>query len=82
MTVQDSLLVDGLFEVYNKFAMGNCGEHVAETKNISREEQDDHCLESYSRAEKAWAEGLFVDEIAPVTVKLKAGETIVKDDED
>lgn len=82
MTSQDSLVVDGLFDVYNKFAMGNCAEHTAKKHNITREEQDDHAIESYKRVEKAWKEGRFDNEIAPVTIKTRKGETVVKEDEE
>ncbi|KAL7423752.1 hypothetical protein Q5752_001335 [Cryptotrichosporon argae] len=79
---QDSLVSDGLHDVYNNFAMGNCAEHTAKKHQISREAQDDHCLSSYTRAEEAWAAGLFKDEIAPVTVKGRKGDTVVDEDED
>lgn len=82
MQAQDSLVTDGLFDVYNKFAMGNCAEHTAKKHNITREEQDDHCLSSYTRAEEAWGQGLFADEIAPVTVKGRKGDTVIKEDEE
>lgn len=81
-TAQDSLVVDGLFDIYNKFAMGNCAENTAEKHQITREEQDDHCLSSYTRAEESWASGAFDAEICPVTIKGKKGDTIVKEDED
>lgn len=80
--VKDSLVVDGLFDVYNKFPMGNCAEHTAKQLGITREQQDDHCLSSYERAEQAWAEGLFKEEITPVTVKGRKGDTVVERDED
>ena len=79
---KDSLVSDGLFDVYNKFAMGNCADHTATKLDISRDQQDDHCLSSYERSEKSWAEGLFNDEIAPVTVKTRKGEVVVKEDEE
>ena len=62
--------------------MGNCAENTASKHSITREEQDDHCLSSYTRAENAWKNGLFEAEIAPVTVKGRKGDTIVKEDED
>lgn len=62
--------------------MGNCGEHAAEKHNISRESQDAHCIESYKRAERAWKNGAFDAEIAPVVIKGKKGDTIVKEDEE
>lgn len=82
MTSSDSLVIDGLFDVYNKCAMGNCAEHTAAKYDISREAQDDHAIESYKRVERAWAEGRFEAEIAPVTIKGKKGDTVVKEDEE
>lgn len=78
----DSLENDGLFDVYNKFAMGNCGDNTASKLSITREQQDDHALSSYTRAEESWASGAFKDEIAPVTVKGRKGDTVVAEDED
>lgn len=80
--VRDSLETDGLWDVYNKFSMGNCGEHSAEKFQISRESQDAHCIESYKRAERAWKAGHFHAEIAPVTIKGKKGDTVVTEDEE
>jgi len=79
---KDSLETDGLWDVYNKFAMGNCGESAAEKHGISRESQDNHAIESYKRAARAWQEGAFANEVAPVTIKGKKGDTIVKEDEE
>lgn len=79
---KDSLENDGLWDVYNKFAMGNCGEAAAEKHEISRESQDAHAIESYRRAERAWKAGAFDAEVAPVTIKGKKGDTIVKEDEE
>lgn len=82
LEAKDSLVSDGLFDVYNKFPMGNCAEHTAAQHNISRDEQDDHCLSSYERAENSWKNGLFDEEIAPVTVKTRKGDVVVKEDEE
>ena len=79
---RDSLETDGLWDVYNKFAMGNCGEAAADKHSISRESQDAHAIESYRRAERAWKAGAFDAEIAPVTIKGKKGDTIVREDEE
>lgn len=79
---RDSLENDGLWDVYNKFAMGNCGEAAAEKHDITRESQDAHAIESYRRAERAWAAGAFAAEIAPVTVKTKKGDVVVTEDEE
>lgn len=80
--MKDSLEVDGLFDVYNNFAMGNCAEATAEKHSVSREAQDSHAIESYKRAARAWESGAFNSEIAPVTIKGKKGNTIVKEDEE
>lgn len=62
--------------------MGNCAEHTAAKLKITREDQDDFCLSSYTRAQEAWAANAFADEIAPVTVKGRKGDVVVKEDED
>ena len=62
---------DGLWEVTHKFPMGNCGEETASKHGITREEQDAHAIESYKRAAKAWQDGQFEKEIAPVVFKDK-----------
>lgn len=82
MEAKDSLVVDGLYDVYNKVPMGNCAENTASKHSISRDEQDDQCLSSYTRAEESWNAGLFEGEIAPVTVKGKKGDTVIKEDEE
>lgn len=79
---KDSVESDGLWDVYNNFAMGNCGEHTAEKHGITREAMDAHAIESYKRADRAWKAGAFDAEIAPVTIKGKKGDTIVKEDEE
>ncbi|KAG8987163.1 erg10, acetyl-CoA C-acetyltransferase [Tulasnella sp. JGI-2019a] len=79
----DSLLNDGLWDVYNKFHMGHCAENTAKKYELSREDADAHAIESYKRAERAWKAGAFDTELAPVTIKDKKGtETIVKEDEE
>lgn len=62
--------------------MGHCADHTAAKHSITREQQDDHCLSSYTRAGESWSAGLFEDEIAPVTVKTRKGDVVVKEDED
>jgi len=81
-TTRDSLETDGLWDVYNNFGMGNCGEAAATKFKITRESQDAHAIESYKRAARAWTDGAFDAEIAPVTIKGKKGDTIVKEDEE
>jgi len=73
----DGLQKDGLWEVYNDFAMGNCGDHTAKEKNITREQQDEYAITSYKRSAKAWEDGLFADEIIPVEVPQRRGEPLV-----
>lgn len=77
----DGLIADGLWDVYNQIHMGNCAEKTAKDHKISREEQDEFAILSYKRAQAAWKEGAFKDEIVPVTVKGKKGDTVVEEDE-
>jgi acetyl-CoA C-acetyltransferase len=79
--LNDGLIVDGLWDVYNKIHMGNCAENTVKKYDISRKEQDDFAIESYKRAQNAWAKGLFNDEIVPVIVKGKRGDVTVTEDE-
>jgi acetyl-CoA C-acetyltransferase len=79
--LEDGLIGDGLWDVYNQIHMGNCAENTAKNYHISREEQDEFAILTYQRAQAAWKAGLFKDEIAPVTVKSKKGETVVTEDE-
>jgi len=81
MKLEDGLLKDGLWDVYNQFHMGVCAEKTAKRFNISREQQDEYAIRSFKRAQAAWKEGKFEDEIAPVTVKSKKGETVISRDE-
>ena len=81
MKVDDGLIKDGLWDVYNNVHMGNCAEKTAKDHSISREEQDEFAILSYKRAQEAWRQGLFKDEVVPVTVKSKKGETVVEEDE-
>ncbi|KAG0776959.1 hypothetical protein G6F22_012203 [Rhizopus arrhizus] len=80
--LNDAIIKDGLWDAYNNIHMGGCAENTAVNYNISREEQDEHAIESYKRAAKAWESGMFDNEIAPVTLKSKKGETVIKVDEE
>ena len=62
--------------------MGNCAEAAAEKHQITRESMDAHAIASYKRADKAWKDGLFQKEIAPVVIKGKKGDTVVNEDEE
>ena len=79
--LEDGLIKDGLWDVYNKFHMGICAEQTAKKYEISRQDQDEYAIRSYQRAQEAWKGNKFADEIAPVTVKGKKGETIIDRDE-
>lgn len=79
----DGLVKDGLFEVYYKFPMGNCAENTAKEMNITREEQDAYAIQSYKRSAEAWEKGMFKDEIVPVEMLGRKGETIlIEEDEE
>ncbi len=79
----DTMINDGLWDVYNNFHMGTASELCAREFNITREMQDDYAVESYKRALSAQKEGIFKNEIVPVTVKdKKKGEIIFDEDEE
>lgn len=78
----DSVLRDGLMDVYNNIHMGNCAEICAKNMTITREELDNFAIESYTRAQNAQKEGKFDAEMVPVVLKTKAGETVINKDED
>jgi len=78
----DSMVHDGLWDVYNDQHMGNCAELCAKEKNISREEQDAFAAESYRRALAAIQNGSFKEEIAAVTVSTRKGDLVVDADEE
>lgn len=79
-------LVDGIIEIlsdaYNKVLMGSCAEKTAAEHNVTREMQDEFAKESYIRTANAWKAGVFNEEVVPVTIKTKKGETVVTEDEE
>ncbi len=78
----DGLAKDGLRDAFEQVPMGVLADRVAAAQKISREAQDDYALASYDRAEKAWADGAFSEEIAPIEVQeRKAKRTITQDEE-
>lgn len=79
--MKDSMLWDGLWDVYSNQAMGNCAEECVKKYNFSREELDSYAIESFKRAQKASEQGVFKSEIEPVVIKGRKGETIVESDE-
>ncbi|WP_374650812.1 acetyl-CoA C-acetyltransferase [Rhizorhabdus sp.] len=80
-TLVDTMIVDGLTDVFNGYHMGITAENLAEKYQIGREEQDRFAVASQNKAEAARAAGRFADEIVPVTVKTRKGETVVDQDE-
>src|ERR687893_1762367 len=77
----DSMLKDGLIDAFQGYHMGTTAENVAQKWQLSREEQDRFAVASQNKAEAAQKAGKFKDEIVPVTVKGRKGDTIVADDE-
>ncbi|MCC5937955.1 MAG: acetyl-CoA C-acyltransferase [Lunatimonas sp.] len=79
----DGLVKDGLLEAYHHFPMGNCAENTAKEMSISREEQDDYAILSYQRAAEAWKAGYFYNEVVPVDIAGRKGETrVISEDEE
>ncbi|HEL2007311.1 TPA: acetyl-CoA C-acetyltransferase [Streptococcus suis] len=81
ITLEDSMLTDGLTDAFNDYHMGITAENVAEHYQVSRAEQDAFTYSSQEKAAKAIAEGRFVDEIVPIRLKNRKGETIFAADE-
>jgi acetyl-CoA C-acetyltransferase len=77
----DTMLKDGLLDAFHGYHMGTTAENVAVAFQITRPEQDQFAADSQRKASEAQKSGRFADEIAPVTVKSRKGETVVKDDE-
>ena len=80
--IVDSMVHDGLWDVYNDKHMGSCAERGADQYNLSREAQDDYATASYKRAQKAMEDGSLDDEIISVDVEGRRGDvTTVSQDE-
>jgi acetyl-CoA C-acetyltransferase len=77
----DTMIKDGLTDVFNGYHMGITAENLAEQYQITRDQQDEFACASQNKAEAARRSGRFDDEIAPVTVKGRKGDTIVEKDE-
>lgn len=78
----DSMQYDGLFDVYNRYLMGNAAELCARDCNISRQAQDEFTISSYERAVKAQKDGLFNSEIVPVVWTERGKEVAVSEDDE
>ena len=77
----DTMIRDGLWDAFNGYHMGNTAENVARQWQISREQQDEFAASSQQKAEAAQKSGRFKDEIVPVTISGRKGDTIVDADE-
>ena len=77
----DSMINDGLWDVFNGYHMGITAENVATQWQISRDQQDAFALQSQERAEAAQKAGIFQDEIVPVTVPNRKGDILIEEDE-
>jgi len=77
----DTMIKDGLWDAFNGYHMGNTAENVAQKWQITREQQDAFAAASQQKAEAAQKAGRFADEIVPVTIKGRKGDTVVDTDE-
>ncbi|KQM99544.1 MULTISPECIES: acetyl-CoA C-acetyltransferase [Sphingomonas] len=81
LSLVDTMVSDGLTDVFNGYHMGITAENLAEQYQVTRSEQDVFSVASQNKAEAARGSGRFKDEIAPVTIAGRKGDTIVSDDE-
>lgn len=75
----DSMVNDGLWDIYNDFHMGNTGEVIAEKCGLNRQEIDEFAVWSHEKAARATNEGLFKDEIIPIVMPQRKGDPIIFD---
>ena len=79
--VIDHMFYDGLQDPWKGFMMGHYADATAEKYGFTREQQDSFAIESVTRAQAAVAAGTFADEISPVTINSRKGETVISSDE-
>jgi acetyl-CoA C-acetyltransferase len=77
----DTMIKDGLWDAFNGYHMGNTAENVAKQWQITRTQQDEFAVKSQNKTEAAQKAGKFKDEITPVTIKGRKGDTVVDTDE-
>jgi len=77
----DTMIKDGLMDVFNGYHMGNTAENIAKQWQLTREQQDEFAALSQQKAVAAQEAGKFSDEIAPVTIKTRKGDVVVDTDE-
>ncbi|HEV7265226.1 MAG TPA: acetyl-CoA C-acetyltransferase [Falsiroseomonas sp.] len=81
LAMVDTMIKDGLWDAFHGYHMGNTAENVAQKYQLTRDEQDRFAAESQRKAGEAMKAGRFKDEIAPVTIKGRKGDTVVENDE-
>ncbi|HXD45554.1 MAG TPA: acetyl-CoA C-acetyltransferase [Pseudolabrys sp.] len=77
----DTMIKDGLWDAFNGYHMGTTAENVAKQWQITRQQQDEFAVASQNKAEAAMKSGRFKDEIVPVTINGRKGDTVVENDE-
>jgi acetyl-CoA C-acetyltransferase len=77
MKLVDGLMKDGLLDAYDSNHMGTCADMCATEHQFSREEQDAFAIESYRRSAEAWKNGKFADEVVPVPVPQRKGDSLL-----
>ncbi len=78
----DDMIFDGLWDPYDNIHMGVIAEEIAKKHSITREQQDEYAIRSYKLSQKATEEGVFNDEITPITIKDKKVDRVIDKDED
>lgn len=81
VSMVDTMIKDGLWDIFNEYHMGMTAENIAEQYNISRAEQDEFAAASQNKAEAAISDGKFKDEIIPVTINGKKQDIVFDTDE-
>lgn len=84
VNLSDGVVLDGLWDVYNKFHMGNCAENTAKKLNISRQQQDEYAINSYKRSAEGYKNNVYASELVAVNVPQKRGtpDLVVAADEE
>lgn len=80
--ILDAIVRDGLQDPYKKYMMGTAGEVCAKHYNFTREEQDNYAIAAYKRAQEAYANGWFKDELVPVVIASRKGDVVISEDEE
>ena len=80
-TMVDTMIVDGLWDAFNDYHMGQTAENLAAKYEITREQQDEFAVASQNKAEAAQKAGKFEEEITPVVIKTRKGEVVFSADE-